>query len=80
MSDPDEGLRWEEVEAWLAAARRDRDAAIACLAATPRRNARRASGESRMISSPLARHCEQSEAIHSDSAAEWIASSLRSSQ
>jgi HEPN domain-containing protein len=48
MSDPDELLRWEEVEAWLAAARMDREAALACLAATP------------PLPLPAAFHCQQS--------------------
>lgn len=47
MNGPDEVLRWEEVEAWLAAARLDREAAIACLAATP------------ALPLPAAFHCQQ---------------------
>ena len=47
MSGPDEALRWEEAEAWLSAARLDRDAAIACLAATP------------PLAQPAAFHCQQ---------------------
>ena len=47
MNDPDEHLRWEEVDAWLAAARLDREAAIACLAATP------------PLPPPAAFHCQQ---------------------
>lgn len=47
MNDPDEVLRWEEVEAWLNAARLDRDAAVACLAAAP------------ALPLPAAFHCQQ---------------------
>jgi hypothetical protein len=35
MNDPEEDLRWEEVEGWLIAARLDRDAALACLEFEP---------------------------------------------
>ena len=47
MSGPDEVLRWEEVEGWLNAARLDRDAAVACLAAKP------------ALPLPAAFHCQQ---------------------
>jgi HEPN domain-containing protein len=47
MNDPDELLRWEEVEAWLAAARMDREAAVACLSVTP------------PLPLPAAFHCQQ---------------------
>lgn len=47
MSDPDGLLRWEEVEAWLAAAWLDRQAAAACLAADP------------PLATPAAFHCQQ---------------------
>jgi HEPN domain-containing protein len=47
MNGPDARLRWEEVEAWLAAARLDREAAIACLAAAP------------PLPAPAAFHCQQ---------------------
>lgn len=47
MSGPDEALRWEEASAWLSAARLDRGAALACLAATP------------SLALPAAFHCQQ---------------------
>ena len=47
MSEPYETPRWEEAATWLSAARLDRDAAIACLAAKP------------PLALPAAFHCQQ---------------------
>jgi HEPN domain-containing protein len=47
MNDPEEHLRWEEVEGWLTAARLDRNAALACLDFEP------------ALALPAAFHCQQ---------------------